>query len=421
MTKTGKCGIGIWISAIRRRRASHTLALGLVLVAALLAAYGAQAQTFSVLHSFKGTDGIDPQGDLLRDVAGNIYGTTSAGGLKYGVVFKLDATDKETVLYTFKGGADGGSPRAGLVRDASGNFYGTTYSGGGATGDGVVFKLTGHTETVLHSFSGPDGAHPTGALIRDKSGNLYGTTFYGGTAACSCGTVFKINSTGTETVLYSFTGSADGKFPAGKLFLDGVGNLYGTASEGGFVNCDNLTDGCGVVFKISPSGGETVLYTFDGDSLSKNDGGAPLAGLVRDSLGNFYGTAFFAGDPSRACALNRGCGVVFALSKTGVESVLYTFTAGTDGANPEGNLVRDAAGNLYGTTKIGGQGTGFVGYGTVFKLDSTGAETILYSFTGTNDGAGPVAGLVLDSAGNLYGTAAFGGSFGHGVVFKVTP
>jgi uncharacterized repeat protein (TIGR03803 family) len=415
----GQCRI--WIGAIRSFNLTRALTFPLLLVAALLAPSGAAAQTFSVLHSFKGPDGIDPQGDLLRDAAGNIYGTTSAGGLKYGVVFKLDTTDKETVLYTFKGGADGGSPRAGLVRDASGNFYGTTYSGGGATGDGVVFKLTGHTETVLHSFAGPDGAHPTAALIRDKSGNLYGTTFYGGTAACSCGTVFKIDSTGTETVLYSFTGSADGKFPAGKLLLDGVGNLYGTASEGGFVNCDKLTDGCGVVFKVSPSGNETVLYTFNGDSVSKNDGGAPLAGLVRDSLGNFYSTAFFAGDPSRACALNRGCGVVFELSKTGVESVLYTFTAGTDGANPTAGLVRDAAGNFYGTTKIGGQGTGFVGYGTVFKLDSTGAETILYSFTGTNDGAGPVAGLVLDSAGNLYGTAGLGGSFGHGVVFKVTP
>jgi uncharacterized repeat protein (TIGR03803 family) len=419
MPTTGQCTI--WIGAIRRRDMSCALTFPMLLVAALLAASVTQAQTFSVLHTFKGApDGVTPQGDLLRDAAGNIYGTTSAGGLKYGVVFKLDATGKETILYTFKGGADGGSPRAGMVRDSLGSFYGTTYSGG-ATGDGVVFKLTGRTEVVLHSFGGPDGAHPTGALIRDKSGNLYGTTFYGGTAACSCGTVFKIDSSGNETVLYSFTGSTDGKFPEGKLFLDGVGNLYGTASEGGFVNCDNGIHGCGVVFKVDPSGNETVLYAFNGDYLTKEDGGEPLAGLVRDSAGNFYGTAFSAGDPSRACALNHGCGVVFKLTKNDLESALYTFTTGTDGANPSGDLVRDpATGDLYGTTKLGGQGAGFTGYGTVFKVDPTGAETILYSFTGNNDGAGPVAGLVLDSSGNLYGTAAFGGAFGHGVVFKVT-
>jgi uncharacterized repeat protein (TIGR03803 family) len=409
------------ISTVRNYGGSW-LAFGLVFLAALVVTPSASAQTYSILHSFKGgTDGSNPKGDLLRDAAGNIYGTTVSGGKNFGVVFKLSATGTETILYTFKGGADGGSPQAGLIRDASGNFYGTTYSGG-ASGKGVAFKLTGHTETVLHSFGGADGASPMAALVRDKAGNLYGTTFYGGTASCSCGTVFKIDPTGKESVLYSFTGSTDGKFPTGRLFLDAAGNLYGTASEGGFVNCDNGTDGCGVVFKVDPSGNESVLYTFNGDYLTKEDGGAPLGGLVRDSVGNFYGATFFAGDPSRACALNHGCGVVFKLNQSGSESALYTFTAGTDGANPAAGLVRDpATGNLYGTTKIGGQGSGFTGYGTVFKVDSTGAATILYAFQGTGDGAGPVAGMVMDSAGNLYGTTAFDGAFGKGLVFKLVP
>jgi uncharacterized repeat protein (TIGR03803 family) len=386
------------------------LALGLVV--AILVTTPAPAQVYSVLYSFKGApDGSGPQGDLLRDSKGNLYGTTAFGGTSHGVVFKVDSTGHESIIHRFTGGADGGAPQAGLIRDSLGNLYGTTYSGG-KSGDGVVFKLTGNREKVLHSFSGTDGSHPTAGLVRDKAGNLYGTTFYGGSAPCGCGTVFKLDPAGTETVLYSFTGGADGKFPSGKLLLDAAGNLYGTTSEGGIVNCDNLTDGCGVVFKVAPTGTETLLYNFNGGS----DGAEPHAGLIRDSAGNFYGTGFSAGDLSRNCALNHGCGVVFGLSKTGAESALYTFTNGTDGANPAGGLVRDSAGNLYGTTKLGG-----AGFGVVFKLDSTGGETVLYTFTGNNDGAGPVTGLVRDSAGNLYGTAVFGGDSSEGVVFKITP
>jgi uncharacterized repeat protein (TIGR03803 family) len=401
-----------WMSGINAYGVGSIFMPALLLSSIMLLTRPMQAQTYDVLHSFTGApDGCKPQGDLLRDGVGNLYGTTANCGSSNGVVFKISATGKETILYRFTGKADGGFPEAGLIRDKAGNLYGTAYSGG-ASGDGVVFELSKGTETVLHSFSGSDGAHPTASLVRDAAGNLYGTTFYGGTASCSCGTVFKIDTAGVETVLYSFTGGTDGKFPAGRLLLDSLGNLYGTANEGGIVKCGRFgMYGCGVVFKVDPIGHETVLYSFTGGA----DGGQPLAGLIRDSAGNFYGTTFSAGDLSRNCALNNGCGVVFELSKAGQETVLYSFTNGTDGANPTADLVRDLAGNLYGTTKLGG-----TGYGVVFEIQS-GSESALYIFQGTNDGAGPLAGLIRDSSGNLYGTTSFGGSATKGVVFKLTP
>jgi uncharacterized repeat protein (TIGR03803 family) len=383
----------------------------------LLAALPLPAQTLTVLHSFKGApDGCKPQGDLYRDGAGNLYGTAANCGTGNGIVFKVSSTGKETILHTFTGGVDGGLPGAGLVRDPSGNFYGTAYSGG-ASKDGVVFKLTGSVLTVLHSFSGADGAHPTAAVIRDSAGNLYGTTFYGGTASCSCGTIFKIDANGNESVLHSFTGGADGKFPAARLLLDGAGNLYGTASDGATVNCGRFNiHGCGVVFKLDTTNHLKALYTFTGGA----DGGQPQAGLIRDSSGNLYGTAFAAGDLSRTCAQNNGCGVVFKVSPAGQEAVLHTFTTGTDGANPTGDLARDSAGNLYGATKLGGGGT-TIGFGIVFEIASGGGESILHTFTGNSDGGDPVAGLIRDSAGNLYGTTTAGGSATQGVVFKLTP
>ena len=373
------------------------------------------AQTFSVLYNFRGSpDGNSPQGDLLRDGAGNLYGTTSAGGSGQGVVFLLNATGHELVR-PFGGEPDGETPEAGLIADSAGNGYGTTYGGGSGSlgGAGTVYKINRNgVETVLYRFSGPDGDHPAAGLVRDSSGNLYGTTFYGGTASCSCGTVFKLTPSGTESVLHSFTGGSDGKFPQGALLIDSSGNLYGTASEGGVVNCDNGIHGCGVVFKMDQSGNENVLYTFGGNT----DGGEPMAGLVSDPQGNLYGTTFMAGDQSRNCALNHGCGVVFKVTPNGSESVLYTFTNSSDGANPLADLVRDAAGNLYGTTKLGG-----LGFGVVFRVDSSGNETSLYEFTGGSDGAAPLAGVIRDSAGNLYGTASGGGAGDAGVVFKITP
>ena len=282
-----------WILGIRGRVAGAALALAIVLVPAILATGSAQAQTytFSVLHTFTGSpDGAVPDGGLVRDAQGNLYGTTVLGGAyNYGTVFKLDTTGKETVLYSFTGtGGDGANPYAGLVRDAQGNLYGTTNDGGASGGApfgwGTVFKVdTAGTETVLYSFTGPpDGAVTYAGLVRDAQGNLYGTTWSGG--AYDAGTAFKVDTAGTETVLHSFSGTGgDGSEPFAGLVRDAQGNLYGTTVLGGDTAC-NPPNGCGTVFKVDTSGSETVLYAFTGA-----DGAGPEAGLVRDAQGNLYG------------------------------------------------------------------------------------------------------------------------------------
>ena len=271
-----------------------------------------------------------------------------------------------SVLYTFANVSGGWNPQAGLIADSAGNLYGTAEYGGslsspcGRDGAGVVYKLspTGQ-ETVLHTFTGVDGCFPFTSLLQDAAGNLYGTTTGGGNTYH--GTAFKLNPAGTEVVLHSFTNGKDGSDPEGNLISDRAGNLYGTTTGGGL-----------------------------------------------------YGHAGCGG----------GCGVVYELNSTGKEMVLHSFTGvdGVDGSNPVGGLIRDPAGNLYGTTATGGvAGIGGLGYGTVYKLDPAGKETILHSFTDGADGAFPAAGLVRDAAGNLYGTTPRGGSVGDfGVVFKVT-
>jgi uncharacterized repeat protein (TIGR03803 family) len=408
------------ISRIPLRAARGALALAIVLVPAVLATRSVQAQTYTVLYSFNSysTDGQSPYAGLVRDAVGNLYGTTSEGGTSgSGVVFKLDTTGNETVLYSFTGGDDGANPYAGLIRDGAGNLYGTAVYGG-ALGEGVVFKLhTTGKETALYSFTGgADGANPYAGLVRDAAGNLYGTASAGGSSACSegCGVVFKVDTTGKEIVLHTFAGfPTDGEFPYGGLVRDSAGNLYGTTYSGG------AFDG-GVVFRLDATGKETLLYTFTGGA----DGGNPYAGLVRDRAGNLYGTTITGG--SGRCGA-EGCGVVFKLATTGKEKVLYSFARGADGVNPNpyGGLVRDAAGNLYGTT-VGG---GAFGSGDVFKLDTTGKKTALYTFTGGADGANPYGGLIRDSAGNLYGTTLSGGGAvclpGYfcpaGALFMLTP
>jgi len=276
-----------------------------------------------------------------------------------------------------------------------------------------------YTYTVLHEFKGypTDGANPFQEhLIGDSAGNLYGTTYSGG--ASGYGVVFKLDTTGTESVLYSFTGGADGASPYAALLQDSAGNLYGTATGGGIGGC--IPNGCGVVFKLDTTGTETVLYSFTGGT----DGGYPGAGLIQDAAGNLYSTTFDGGA--------SGAGVVFKLDTTGTETVLYSFTRGADGGGPKAGLIRDSAGNLYGTTASGGASSGCGGgCGVVFKLDTTGTETVLHSFTGGAGGAGPSGGLSQDSTGNLYGTAEYDGVFsgddckvsflGCGVVFKLQP
>jgi len=335
---------------------------------------------------------------LFRDQAGNLYSTTHGGGdlsgnasctavfgfPGCGVVFKVDPTGKETVLYAFSGGADGSGGDSGLVQDWAGNLYGST------------------------AFGGFDGDCPTGEALP------------------GCGVVFKVDATGKETVLHTFTGGADGFSPYGNLLLDAAGNLYGATVGGGDVSgyCSDVGGflGCGTVYKLDRTGKLTVLHTFSGA-----DGAGPNGFLVPDNAGNLYGMTFFGGDLSGCSSL--GCGVVFKLDRWGNETVLYSFTGGADGAEPYASVIRDAAGNLYGTTTLGGEFTDplciGVGCGVAFKLDPAGKETVLHTFTGGADGVNPSANLLLDEQGNLYGTAVGGGdlscspTYGCGVVFKI--
>jgi uncharacterized repeat protein (TIGR03803 family) len=300
-----------------------------------------------------------------------------------------------SVLYAFAGGSDGARPFAGLIRNSAGDFYGTTANGGSSCWCGTVFKLDARgTETVLYAFAGgTDGDTPYSNLLLDAKGDLYGTTVSGGTSGY--GTVFKVSATGAETVLHNFTG-LDGENPYEGLIRDAAGNLYSTTSNGG-------TSGYGTVFKLSKTGKVKVLHSFAG---YPTDGEFSYAGLVQDVAGNLYGTTYRGG--------TSDYGTVFKVRRTGKENVLHSFT-GADGSFPYARLLMDAAGNLYGTTSSGGTS----GFGTVFEVSRTGKEKVLYSFAGGTDGGGPYRGLVMDAAGNLYGTTGGGGTFGFGTVFVV--
>lgn len=355
---------------------------------------------YTILHSFRGgDDGITPYGDLLRDSAGNLYGTTSLGGpgncsvSGCGTIYKINVSGKETILYSFHG-SDGDSPLGGLIRDAAGNLYGT--AGGGASSDGIVFKLepNGHL-IVLHTFNGSDGRNPWSTLVRDVTGNFYGTTFFGGSS--DDGVVFKLDSIGNETVLHSFKGT-DGRSPIAGLARDSAGNLYGTTFAGGSTSCDG---GCGVVFKIDSSGVETTLHQFSGF-----DGEGPYAGVILDAAGNLYGTTTVGG--------RQRYGDVYKLDPSGSETLLHTFVA-SDGEGPFSDVVLSETGDLYGTT-IGG---GRYGLGAVYRLDPSGKVTVLHSFFGKRDGISPYSALIRVKGGDLYGTASAYGPGGDGVVFKL--
>jgi uncharacterized repeat protein (TIGR03803 family) len=414
-------------------RVAFQCGLGVALLGALLvtAAHTAQAQTLTTLYSFTNTFGSNiygPQAGLAIDGNGNLYGTTLGGG--FGAVFELTSAGTLNVLHEFSftqgKKADGYGAYNRLVQDANGNLFGTT-AFGGAYGKGTVFQLAPDgTETLLHSFRGgtQDGNEADTTMVLDGPGNLYGTTVLGGSA--HKGTVFKVTPDGTESVIYSFgpKSSGDGQEPfVGGLIMDAKGYLYGATYMGGiYVNCQfphTNTTGCGTVFRISPTGQETVLYKFRGDSY--NDGWGPVGGMVRDAKGNLYGTTYDGG--GIGCLDNFGCGTVFKVTPRGKEKVLYRFAGGSDGANPYAGLVADAQGNLYGTTFFGGgSGCDFgVGCGTIFKLTPDGIETVLYRFTGGTDGSFPFAPLVFDGQGNLYGTTSEGGVGNGGTVFELTP
>ncbi len=417
------------------------LTLAAFLLATRLTTPSVQAKTkFKVIHTFHGKDGVEPVGQLIRDTTSNLYGTTGEGGsgkcqnFGCGTAFKMNNAGKIVWQYSFQG-ANGETPAAGMFQDSTGNFFGTTVYGGKNNTHycpesercGLVFELDkqGRKETVLHKFTGnPDGYFPEALLVGNAVGNLYGTTYVGGENGY--GSVFKIDRAGKETILYSFAGGSDGCAPYPGVVLDSAGNLYGVTLDGGAGFCNS---GYGVVYMVDPSGNETVLHTFSG-----SDGANPISVLLFDEQGNLYGTTDNGGT-SEICS--GGCGTVFELSPSGgggwSETVLYSFcpqSGCADGEPPSrGPLVRDAKGNIYGTAEGGGIRNCAGGCGVVFKLDAGGKQTVLHSFTGGTDGAYPYGGLVMDSAGNLYGATLLGGDLecpigggqGCGTIFKVSP
>jgi uncharacterized repeat protein (TIGR03803 family) len=389
--------------------------LGLFCTATVIAS---PAQILTTLHSFDGADGEAPYGGLVQASNGNFYGTTSfRGGNGWGTVFKITPSGTLTTLYNFcaqSGCTDGAAPWAGLVQASDGDFYGTTFEGG-VDGYGTVFKITlSGTLTTLHSFDGADGASPGFArLLQAGDGNFYGTTERGGAnndCYYGCGTIFKITSSGTLTTLYNFCSQlrcADGAIPDAGLVQASDGNFYGTTEIGG-------ANGSGTVFKITPGGMLITLYSFC-SRFGCPDGEGPEAGLVQASNGDFYGTTFYGGAHFE--------GTVFKITPSGTLTTLYSFCSQTgcvDGSYPAAGLVQTSDGNLYDTTTQGGANNS----GTVFKVIPSGIVTTFYSFCSQNgcaDGVNPIGELVQASDGNLYGVTVGGGANGDGTVFRLVP
>jgi uncharacterized repeat protein (TIGR03803 family) len=397
--------------------------LALIILALTLLVTAASAQTLSVFYTFNFKDGSGPNGGLILDSAGNFYGTTQFGGSSNrGVIFKLNSTGQETVLYNFTGATDGGIPIGRLIRDHAGNLYGITSLGGDASCScGTVFELTtGGVLQVLHAFlGGTDGAQNQGqaelGLVGIK-GNLYGSASFGGVSGCDgslgCGLLFKVTLAGVETVLYRFTGQADGAFPQ-DLISDEAGNIYG-ATGGSYMRGNG-----GTLFKLDTTGALTTLYTLPEGAK----GTSPRWRLQRSEKGTFYGVTQFGGNTT-TCALGTlGCGIAFSVDPQGAEHVLHTFgVQAGDGEEPSGGLL-DAAGKGYATTFYGGtvNSTCTFGCGVVSREDATGKYSVIYRFTGAADGFNPAGGLAEDSSGNIYGAAFDGGSGGNGVIYKITP
>lgn len=397
--------------------------LALLFVISCFAAFSAHAQTYTVLYEFTGIpdkDGAGPVAPLLLDASGNLYGTTQQGGSSScgnggcGTIFKLDSAGNETILHFFHSLAGGQDPASDLIQDAKGNLYSTTRAGGAAKpyGMGTVFRLApdGDLVTMYNFGGGGNGAAPSGGLLRDAEGNLYGGSSSGGINMCgtaTCGILLKLTAQGALTVLHSFD-NTDGVGLSGDLIRDRAGNFFGNAGN--------------TLFKMDSTGTLITIYTFQNLLASP--------GIAMDSAGNFYGTTELGG--------TGGFGEVFKVDPAGSLTVLYNFQGKSDGGEPFGRLLLDKSGNIYGTTVLFGQvpcdpahpNTYPQGCGTVFKLDKAGNYTVLHTFTGPGDGAGPYAGLISDAAGNLYGTTVGGGNIGTtrlcesggcGVVFKITP
>ncbi|MBL9117206.1 MAG: hypothetical protein JNJ83_19525 [Verrucomicrobiaceae bacterium] len=347
--------------------------------------------THTVLHSFDQTNGSNPSGGLVMGSNGSLYGTTfGGGGIDTGTVFRITESGTHSVVYSFFILSQGYSPAAGLVQGSDGSFYGTNYYGG-ASGYGTVFKVTtGGTYTVLHSFNGTGGRNPNSDLVQGSDGNFYGTTFSGG--ATDHGTLFKITAGGTYTLLHSFN-SANGRSPSGALVQGSDGSFYGATSFGG-------ASDDGTVFSITSSGTHTLLHSFDGTASY-----AP-GGLALGMDGHFYGTTTRDG-------ASVG-GSVFKMTASGTLTLLHSFLP-LAGHSPEGGLVQGGDGSFYGTTYHGGVNN----MGTVFRATPDGTQSVLHSFSSAN-GSNPGDALVLGSDGNFYGTTKYGGASDHGTVFKIT-
>jgi len=354
--------------------------------------------TITMLYSFTGgSDGANPFGGLVQATDGKLYGTTLSGGAgDAGTVFQITTNGTLLTVYSFTGGNDGANPYAGLTQASDGNFYGTTVSGG-ASGVGTVFRVTPNgTFASLHSFAGlDDGASPYGGLVQASDGNLYGTTLNGG--ASNNGSIFQLSTNGPLTTIHSFTAN-DGSQPYATLVQASDGSLYGTTSAGG-------DHGRGTVFQITTNGDFALIYSFTGG----NDGYYPYAGLVEGSDGNLYGTTLE--DASYGYD-----GTVFQVTTSGALSTLYSFAGLSDGDQPYGGLVQGSDGNLYGTTYDGGDNDG----GTVFGIIPGGSLTTLYSFGSGYDGAMAFGHLMQANDGSLYGTTLDGGASDNGTVFRIS-
>lgn len=389
------------------QKVQSALAAGFLL--GTLAVLPAQASNPHIYYAFPGGKHGGQPSQVVRDALGNLYGMTPYGGgaCDCGTIFKITPDGKESILHSFHGRKDGGDPLGGLFLDDRGNLYGTTFASFGNRGTVFEFDTNGRL-TTLHTFSGSgDGAYPASAPVMDKAGNLYGTTSAGGTQGQ--GTVYKLAPDGTETVLYAFTGGSDGGGPSASPILDRRGNLYGTTEDGGYGGDSYCgSGGCGTVFRIRPSGKETVLYAF----LGNTDGVFPLGRLVRDKQGNLYGMTTEGGAHSD--------GSIFKVAPDGTKTDLYDFFLQEGGGIPLDGLIDDRNGNLYGTAQGGAYSAG-----VAFELATDGTYTDLHDFTGGADGSYLSGNLTIDHAGNLYGAANRGGDSncggggGCGTVFRI--